>query len=131
MVSPRCYDPTGETHGIPTWPRGWAPEGLATRRQLRELGLRPGGQEPAAQIMWRSRRAGSRDGYRVAYLYWVHLALPVRPMTSARWRAVARALVARCTCTDCGLLHEYCLPVSNGRVCPPGTGCSNNTAAAA
>ncbi|MEU5859328.1 RRQRL motif-containing zinc-binding protein [Nocardiopsis dassonvillei] len=123
-TSPYCYDPTGTRHGIPTWPRGWAPRGLATRRQLRALGLRPGGQHPVAQIMWRSNRGGSRYGYRVAYLYWTHLALPVRPMTEAKWRAIARAYLARCTCRLCDELHPYCLPVSNGRTCPPGTGCS-------
>src|SRR5699024_7268849 len=87
----RFYDPTGQRFGIPTYPRGLAPAGLATRTQLRELGLRPGGQEPAAQLAWatRSRCGGARDGYRIAWLYYIHLARPVRPMTPAKERALA------------------------------------------
>jgi hypothetical protein len=46
-----CYDPVGKRWGIPTYPWRWAPEGLATKRQLRALGLRPGGQEPVGQVM--------------------------------------------------------------------------------
>ena len=125
-MSTRFYDPTGQRFGIPTYPRGLAPAGLATRSQLRELGLRPGGQEPAAQLAWatRSRCGGAREGYRIAWLYYIHLARPVRPMTPARERALAKALLARHTCRTCGELHEYCLPTSLGRTCPPGTGCA-------
>lgn len=43
-----CYDPTGSVHGIPTFPWRFAPDGYATRRQLRARGLRPGGQPVAA-----------------------------------------------------------------------------------
>jgi hypothetical protein len=35
---------------------------LATRRRLAPAGLRPGGQEAAGQIMWRSRRAAPPAG---------------------------------------------------------------------
>ena len=45
-----CYDPTGARYGIPTYPWRLAPDGLATRRQLRARGLRPGGQPIAAQV---------------------------------------------------------------------------------
>ena len=117
------HDPEGTRHGIPTYPRHLAPAGLATRYQLRNLGLRPGGQDPAAQLMWRSRAGGSRDGVRIAWLYYVHLALPVRPMTPAKERALAKAMLARHTCTGCGEIHEYCLPTGNGRMCP--TGCAD------
>src|SRR5690625_4858564 len=124
----RFYDPFGQRFGIPTYPKNLAPShlDLRTRSQLRELGLRPGGQEPVAQIAWASRSGGSRDGVRVAYLYHTHLARPVRPMTPARERALARAHLARHTCRDCGELHPYCLPTSLGGTCPPGTGCTNN-----
>ncbi|EFG09306.1 Hypothetical protein SCLAV_4232 [Streptomyces clavuligerus] len=37
------YDPDGARHGIPTFPWRCAPDGYATRRQLRADGLRPGG----------------------------------------------------------------------------------------
>src|SRR6185437_13085584 len=56
------YDPDGSRYGLPTYPYHWAPKGLLTVRQLRAQGLRPGGQQPAAQIIW-------RKGKRVAYLY--------------------------------------------------------------
>jgi hypothetical protein len=39
----KCYDPTGALPGVPTYPWRLAPDGLATRRQLRARGLRPGG----------------------------------------------------------------------------------------
>ncbi|MFI9789156.1 RRQRL motif-containing zinc-binding protein, partial [Kitasatospora sp. NPDC051984] len=81
-------DPTGERHGLPTWPWRLAGPGLHTRRQLRELGLRPGGQEPAAQIV-------CRRGARVAYLYRLDLARPVRPMTPGRAAALDRAMAKR------------------------------------
>ena len=122
------YDPTGIRYGVPTWPWGMAPAGLATRTQLRERGLRPGGQEPAGQIRWRTRSGRVR----IAHLYYVHLALPVRPMTPARERALARAMLARHTCRTCNELHPHCLPTSLGGTCPPGTGCAiTNTAMAA
>lgn len=132
-MSARFYGPTGARFGLPTYPRDLAPStlDLRTKTQLRELGLRPGGQEPVAQIAWRSRCGGSRDGVRFAFLYFTHLALPVRPMTPARERALSRAMLARHTCADCGEIHPYCLPASRGRTCPPGTGCATTTAAIA
>lgn len=102
------YDPTGEGHGgMPTYPYGWAPAGLATRRQLRARGLRPGGQDVAAQLVW-------RRGERVAYLYRVDRARPVRPMTPARWTAVRAALAARRRCPECGTDAGYVIPTSIG-----------------
>ncbi|GAB3214280.1 hypothetical protein GCM10027294_53380 [Marinactinospora endophytica] len=112
-------DPAGERHHLPTWPWGYAPDHLATRSQLREMGLRPGGQDPAGQIMWRSRRAGHTGGVRSAALYRIDLAVPVRPMTPARERALARALLARHTCRTCGVVWDCCLPTSMGGHCPP------------
>jgi len=122
----RFYDPFGQRFGIPTYPKNLAPShlDLRTRSQLRELGLRPGGQEPVAQIAWASRSGGSRDGVRVAYLYHTHLARPVRPMTPARERALARAHLARHTCRDCGQLWDFYLPTSNGGCCPPPWRCN-------
>ncbi|MFJ9248843.1 RRQRL motif-containing zinc-binding protein [Streptomyces sp. NPDC101776] len=107
----KCYDPTGARHGIPTYPWRLAPDGLATRRQLRALGLRPGGQQIAAQAMRINRRAGSP---RVAYLYRVDCALPVRPMTSRKWGALALAMLARQTCPACGVIYSYCISRRHG-----------------
>ncbi|MFD9886916.1 RRQRL motif-containing zinc-binding protein [Streptomyces alboflavus] len=108
----KCYDPTGARYGIPTYPWKYAPDGLATRRQLRARGLRPGGQPIAAQLMLRHR--GRKSGALVAYLYRVDLALPVRPMTSRKWGALALAMLARRTCPACCLDVGYCIPRSHG-----------------
>jgi len=101
------YDPDGRRYGIPTYPYHWAPKGLVTRRQLRALGLRPGGQQPVAQILW-------RRGYRVAYLYRTDLALPRRVPTPAQITALNRAMAARRTCPSCGTEKPYCIPRSAG-----------------
>lgn len=54
----KCFDPNGARFGIPTYPWRMAPDGYATRRQLRTRGLRPGGQPVAAQVMRINRKAG-------------------------------------------------------------------------
>jgi hypothetical protein len=103
------YDPHGTRHGIPTYPYHWAPTGLLTIRQLRARGLRPGGQDVAAQILWRHRKHR-----RVAYLYREDLALPKRHATPAQLTAINRALRARRTCPTCGLEKSYYIPRSKG-----------------
>ncbi|GAA4684853.1 RRQRL motif-containing zinc-binding protein [Streptomyces youssoufiensis] len=108
----RCYDPTGARYGIPTYPWRLAPDGLATRRQLRACGLRPAGQPVAAQIMRRSRRR--KAGVAIAYLYRLDLARPVRAMTPGRVRALAAAMRARRTCPGCRVDAGYCIPTSLG-----------------
>ncbi|MFE6177834.1 RRQRL motif-containing zinc-binding protein [Streptomyces sp. NPDC056464] len=107
----KCFDPSGARYGVPTYPWRLAPDGLATRRQLRAEGLRPGGQPIAAQAMRINRRTGTP---RVAYLYRVDRALPVRPMTSRKWGALALAMLARRTCPACRLDVGYCIPRSHG-----------------
>lgn len=103
------WDPEGTRYGIPTfWWRG-APAGYATRRQLRAAGLRPGGQEIAAQVLWRGV-----GGTRAAYLYRVDLARPKRTATPAQLVAVDKALAARRTCPTCGELRGYFIPRSLG-----------------
>jgi hypothetical protein len=87
-----------------------APDGYATRRQLRARGLRPGGQDVAAQL----ERPRRRRGPLVAYLYRVEKAKPVRPMTPAKWAALAKANVARRTCPECGRDAGYVIPTSLG-----------------
>ncbi|WP_406302814.1 hypothetical protein OHA61_10050 [Streptomyces sp. NBC_00885] len=107
-----CYDPNSTTYGIPTHPWRFAPDGYATRRQLRARGLRPGGQPIAAQVMRRCR--GRKSGALVAYLYRIDLAKPVRPMTSRKWGALALAMLARRTCPKCRIDAGYCIPTSLG-----------------
>ncbi|MFI9728530.1 RRQRL motif-containing zinc-binding protein [Streptomyces sp. NPDC052092] len=91
-----------------------APDGLATRRQLRAQGLRPGGQDVAAQL----ERPRRRRGPLVAYLYRVDLAVPVRPMTPARRAALAKANAARRTCPACRRDAGYVIPLSLGTCVP-------------
>lgn len=88
-----------------------APRGLFTRRQLRERGLRPNGQEPAGEIRW-------RRGTRVAYLYRLDLAAPVRPMTPPKQAALDAAMKARRTCKQCGTEQDWCIPRRYGRCLP-------------
>ncbi len=103
------YDPHGERFGIPTFPYHLAPVGLFTRRQLRAQGLRPGGQDIKAQILWRHRKQR-----RVAYLYEIGLAKPKREATPAQRAAIAKALAARKTCPSCGQEKDFCIPRSLG-----------------
>ncbi|MEU5973659.1 RRQRL motif-containing zinc-binding protein [Streptomyces sp. NPDC047315] len=106
----KCIDPSGARYGIPTYPWRCAPDGLATRRQLRTQGLRPGGQPVVAQTMLpRFRRPPL-----VAYLYRIDHAKPVRPMTSRKWGALALAMLARRTCPQCRIAYDYCIPRSLG-----------------
>ncbi|WP_234019193.1 RRQRL motif-containing zinc-binding protein [Streptomyces sp. Tu6071] len=108
---------------LPVYRWKLAPEGLATRRQLRALGLRPGGQPVAAQL----ERPRRRRGPLVAYLYRLDLARPVRPMTPRRAVALAKANQARRTCPVCGRDAGYVLPAHLGTCVP----CADATGAAA
>ena len=111
----RFYDPDGLRFGVPTFPFRLAPDGLATRRQLRARGLRPGGQDIAAQLMWSSRFRGR---VMVAYLYRLDLAKSVRPMTPGRARALAAANTARRICPACRTDAGYVIPRSLGACVP-------------
>lgn len=111
----KCYDPSGVRFGIPTFPWRFAPDGLATKRQLRARGMRPGGQPIAAQVMRANRRCG---GVQVAYLYEIRRAKPVRPMTSRKWAALALAMLARRTCPECRTDAGYVIPASLGMCVP-------------
>ena len=99
---------------LPVYRWRLAPDGLATRRQLRALGLRPGGQDVAAQV----ERPRRRRGPLVAYLYSIEHAKPVRPMTPARWAALAKANAARRLCPECRRAAGYVLPPALGRCTP-------------
>ncbi|MET9135096.1 RRQRL motif-containing zinc-binding protein [Streptomyces antibioticus] len=99
---------------LPVYRWRLAPDGLATRRQLRARNLRPGGQPVVAQL----ERPRRRRGPLVAYLYRVDLAVPVRPMTPARWAALARANAARRRCSVCRRDAGYVIPASLGMCVP-------------
>ncbi|RZU72021.1 hypothetical protein EV384_0360 [Micromonospora kangleipakensis] len=111
------YDPAGTRYGFPTFPYLTAPAGLAARRQLRAAGLRPGGHDPVAQILWRHRAQR-----RVAYLYRLDLAAPKRTATPAQREAIAKALRARRTCRTCQRVKPYYIPRRTGSCldCTPG-----------
>ncbi|QNA74185.1 hypothetical protein C8250_021760 [Streptomyces sp. So13.3] len=116
MATPsKFFDPTGAQYGMPTYPWRFAPDGLATRRQLRAQGLRPGGHPVVAQVMCRTRRAGV---IRVAYLYEIRHAKKVRPMTVAKWASHAAAMKARRTCPQCQIEAGYVIPTSLGSCIP-------------
>jgi hypothetical protein len=86
-----------------------APAGLATKRQLLALELRPGGQPIAAQVLW------MRHGHQaVAYLYRIDLAKPKRIPTLAQLHAIEKALAARRVCPCCGHDAGYTIPTSLG-----------------
>ncbi|MYV42661.1 hypothetical protein GT030_28320 [Streptomyces sp. SID1328] len=99
---------------LPVYRWRLAPDGYATRRQLRAAGLRPGGQDVAAQL----ERPRRRRGPLVAYLYRVDLAKPVRPMTPGRRAALAKANRARRICPRCRTDAGYVIPSSLGTCVP-------------
>ncbi|MFE7614335.1 RRQRL motif-containing zinc-binding protein [Streptomyces sp. NPDC057496] len=100
-------DPTG---ALPVYRWRQAPQGLATRRQLRERRLRPGGQDPVAVIE-------CRGGKRRAWLYEIDKALPVRPMTLAKEAALDKAMARRQTCPACSRRYYHCLPLRTLGTC--------------
>jgi len=81
-----------------THPRGWPPSDSA-------LGLRPGGQDIAAQILWRHRKQ-----VRVAYLYRLDLDKPKRAATPAQHAAIDKALTSRRTCPECRQVNAHYIP---------------------
>ncbi|WP_192342401.1 RRQRL motif-containing zinc-binding protein [Streptomyces sp. VITNK9] len=98
--------------GLPEYDWGTAPvDQLATRRQLRAAGLRPGGHDPVAILRCKACATRDRTCTRPAYLYRVDLAKPVRPMTLAREAALDAAMAARTTCPVCRRRYHYVLPL--------------------
>lgn len=88
---------------LPTYP--WfdvVPDHLKTRRQLAELGLRPGGPV-VAQVVW-------HRGDRWADLYDVSVAKPKRVMTEAQAAALQKAREAQRTCPNCKTVLPFTIP---------------------
>lgn len=101
---------TRGTHdGYPVLTWGWADRRvLATVRQLRARGLRPGGQDAVAVLLFQHHRPARRTDF--ARLYLIDRALPKRTATPAQREAIARALRVRRTCTGpCGQLQDHYL----------------------
>lgn len=90
----------GTQDGLPLLPWGMAPKDtLATYRQLRAAGLRPGGRGPVALLYFRHHTSNK---FTLANLYLVAAAKPVRAMTPGKWASVQAALAARRVCPECG-----------------------------
>jgi hypothetical protein len=113
MAAVAFLDPSGVRYGLPTFPYRMAPDHLATRVQLRAMGLRPTGG-PAAQLMWRSRRAAAPGGVRTALLYALADTVARTPASPARLAQLARARAARRVCPTCGADAGYVIPRSLG-----------------
>ncbi|MFE2192209.1 RRQRL motif-containing zinc-binding protein [Streptomyces olivaceus] len=96
------YAPTGPQANK----RNQAPDGLATKRQLRAMGLSYGGLDVVAEVETR----GPKNGY----LYEIAKARPIRPMTLAQEYALDKAMAARQTCPECRRRFYGCLPTSLG-----------------
>src|SRR4051812_41059054 len=106
----------GTLDGVHLLSYGIAPrDKLATRRQLRTMGKRPGGQDPAAVLYFRCRKACKKV---YANLSLISEAKPVRPMTPARAAALNKAMAARRTCRQCGETGYAELPKAH-RTCEP------------
>lgn len=98
-----------EQNGLPTWKYGSAPAGLLTRRQMRTLGLAPGGAAPVAQVVWRHRR------HEIRAQLWDHSELvPKRTASPAQLAALGRAMAARRWCPTCARDVGYCIQTSVG-----------------
>ena len=108
---------TRGTHdGLPLLSQGCAPPTAPPRpRQLRAMDLRPNGQDPVAVLYGRHNESGKTW---FASLYLIERAAPVRPMTPAKWTALAKANLARRICRNCGKDPLYVLPTST-RLCWP------------
>jgi hypothetical protein len=98
--SERTQFTRGTFEGLPLLSWGIAPRDvLATYRQLRARGLRPGGADPVAVLYFHAR-----PGMRIVFanLYLIANAKPVRPMTPAKHAAIEKACAAHRICPKCG-----------------------------
>lgn len=86
------------------------PDDLKTRKQLAELGLRPGGPV-VARVVW-------RRGERWADLYDVKTAVPKRPATPAQLAALAKAHEKQRTCPGCKTVFSFVLGWRDIEHCP-------------
>lgn len=94
--------------GLPTWPWRQAPAGLVTRRQMRDLGLSPGGAQVIARIV-------CRRGRRVGYLYDPAECVPKKAASPAQRESLrTKTMAARRWCPKCERDVGYCIPTSRG-----------------
>ena len=100
----------GFRDALPVFGWGEAPSTLLTRSQLREIGLRPAGQDPLALLVFRHYKPYRHE--ETAELFSVELALPVRGTEQERRAKVQGALRARRTCQTCRTDVGYYVPTS-------------------
>jgi hypothetical protein len=114
---------------LPEFDRGAVPDGLVTRRQLRDMNLSPGdnrspdGSRGPVAIL-RCERCGYRPWLSCNHptrgrLFRVDLAKPKRVPTLAQERALDQAMAARQTCPKCKRRYYFCLPLRAQGVCDP------------
>jgi len=104
---------------LPEYDRTAVPEGLVTRRQLRDMGLSPGDNEGPVAIL-RCKCCSYRPQWSClhptrGFLLRVDLAKPKRTPTLAQEEALDQAMAARQTCGDCGRRFYFCLSKKLGR----------------
>ncbi|QRP47228.1 RRQRL motif-containing zinc-binding protein [Amycolatopsis sp. FDAARGOS 1241] len=97
----------GFRDGLPVFGWGEAPSTLLTKSQLREIGMRPNGQDPKGLLVFRHVKPYARET--VAELFSVELAAPKRTAAPGQ---MDHAMEARRTCVDCGVIQDYCVPTS-------------------
>ncbi|MGY1503645.1 RRQRL motif-containing zinc-binding protein (plasmid) [Streptomyces sp. QTS52] len=108
---------------LPEFDRSDLPEGLVTRRQLRDMGLSPGGNEGPFAIL-RCKLCATRPQWSCrhptrGFLLRVDLAKPKRVPTLAQEWALDQAMAARSTCPRCRRRYYYCLPLRRQGCCDP------------
>lgn len=107
---------------LPEYDRQAWPDGLLTRRQLRDHGLSPGGHDPVAVLrcrLCRTRPNQACNHPTRAWLYRRDLARPKRTPTLAQEWALDRAMAARQTCPRCRQRFRVCLPLRTLGCCDP------------
>ncbi|WP_201724630.1 RRQRL motif-containing zinc-binding protein [Streptomyces antimycoticus] len=105
---------------LPEHDRSAVPDGLITRRQLRDLNLSPGGHDPVAVLRCKGcayQPEWSCTHPTRGWLYRVDLAQPKRTPTLAQERALDRAMAARQTCPECKRRYHFCLPLRTQGCC--------------
>ncbi|MFE4258229.1 RRQRL motif-containing zinc-binding protein [Streptomyces sp. NPDC056883] len=108
---------------LPEFDRNTVPEGLVTRRQLREMQLSPGANAGPVAIL-RCKLCATRPQWSCrhpnrGFLLRVDLAAPKRAPSLAQEWALDRAMAARSTCPECGRRYWFCLPLRTQGRCDP------------
>lgn len=100
----------GFRDGLPMFGYGEAPSVLLTFSQLREIRMRPNGQDPVALLVFRHHKPYRHE--ETTELYSIELAAPMRGSDLQRRAKVRNALRARRICHTCGEDVGYYVPTS-------------------